>query len=85
LPFLCGVEKAIGALPEETAEEIRQEIVKILKGSRKPKDNLTGAERRELRALKTNEALTVLPADKVNTDVILDTSDYNPSTRPTRS
>jgi hypothetical protein len=75
--ILCGVEKAIGALPEETAEEIRQETVRILKGSRKPKDNLTGAERRAFRALKANAALTVLPADKGNVAVVLGTSDYN--------
>jgi hypothetical protein len=35
--FFCGVEKAIGTLPEETAEEIRQETVRILKGSRQPR------------------------------------------------
>jgi hypothetical protein len=46
--ILCGVEKAIGALPEETAEDIRQDNLRILKGSRKPKDKLTGAERRAL-------------------------------------
>jgi hypothetical protein len=56
--ILCGVEKAIGVLPEETAE-----------GSRKPKDNLTGAERRALWALKANEALAVLPAEKGNAAV----------------
>jgi hypothetical protein len=50
--FLCGVEKAIVTLPEETAEEIREETVRILKGSRQPKDNLTCAERRALRSLK---------------------------------
>ncbi|PNF33152.1 hypothetical protein B7P43_G13662 [Cryptotermes secundus] len=61
------MEKAIVALPVETAEEIRQETVRILKNARKPKDNLTGAERRALRSLKANEALTVLPADKGNT------------------
>jgi hypothetical protein len=60
----------IGTLPEETAEEIRQETVRILKGSHKPKDNLTGAERRALRSLKANEALTVLPADKGNATVV---------------
>ncbi|PNF38697.1 hypothetical protein B7P43_G17587 [Cryptotermes secundus] len=75
--FLCGVEKAIMALHEETVEEIRQETVRILKNSRKPKDNLTGAERRALRSLKANEALTVLPADKGNAAVVLDTSHYN--------
>jgi hypothetical protein len=57
--FLCGVEKAIVTLPEETAEEIRQETVRILKGSLQPKDNLTGAERRALRSLKANDSLTI--------------------------
>jgi hypothetical protein len=67
----------MGTLPEETAEQIRQETVRILKGSHKPKDNLTGAERRALRSLKANEALTVLPADKGNAIVVQNTSDYN--------
>jgi hypothetical protein len=75
--ILCGMEKAIGDLPEETVEEIRQETVRILKGPHKPKDNLTGAKRRALWALKTNKALTVLPADKAIVAVVLDTSDYN--------
>jgi hypothetical protein len=74
--ILCGVEKAIGVLPEEIVEEIRQETVRILKGSHKPKINLTGAERRALQALKTNEALTILLADKGNETVVLGTSDY---------
>jgi hypothetical protein len=73
--ILSGVEKAIGNLPEETAEEIRQETVRILKGSCKPKNNLTGADKRALRGLKANEALTVLPADKGNATVVLDTAD----------
>jgi hypothetical protein len=74
--ILCRVEKATGALPEETAEEIRQETVRILKGSRKPKNNLTGAKRRALRALKANKALIVLPADKGNVVMVLGTLDY---------
>jgi hypothetical protein len=75
--FLCGVEKAIGTLPEETAEEIRQETVRILKGSRQSKDNFTGAERRALRSLKANASLNVLLADKGNAVVVMGTSDYN--------
>jgi hypothetical protein len=46
--ILFGVEKVIGALPKETSEQVRQEAVRILKGSRKPKDNLTGAKTRAL-------------------------------------
>jgi hypothetical protein len=71
------VEKAIMALPEETAGEIRQETVRNLRGSNKPKDNLTCTERRALRPLKSNRTLTVLPADKRNAAVVLGTSDCN--------
>jgi hypothetical protein len=39
--ILCEVEKAIGVLPEETAEDVGQETIRILKGSYKPKYNLT--------------------------------------------
>jgi hypothetical protein len=75
--FLCCVEKAIGTLPEETADEIQQETVRIIKGSRQPKDNLTGAKWRALRSLKANASLTVLPTDKGNATMVLGTSDYN--------
>jgi hypothetical protein len=75
--ILCGVEKAIGTLLEEAAEEILQETVRILKGSRQPKGNITHARRRALRSLKANETLTILPADKGNAAVVLGTSDYN--------
>jgi hypothetical protein len=73
--FLSGVEKAIGALPEEAAAEVRQETVRILKASTKPKDNLSEAERRALRTLRTNADLTDLRTDKGNTAVVLKTSD----------
>jgi hypothetical protein len=76
--ILSGVEKAISSLSEEAAEEVRQETVRIVKASRKPKDNLFGAERRGLPALRTNAAnITVLPAGKGNEAVVLYTSDYN--------
>jgi hypothetical protein len=51
--------------------------VSYLKGSCKPKDNLTVAERRALQALNDSEALTVLPADNGNVTVVLDAADYN--------
>jgi hypothetical protein len=56
--IICGVEKAIRALPIESAEEIRQETVRILKSSRVPKNILSGAERNALRSLK---AMTCSP------------------------
>lgn len=47
------------------------------KGSHRPKANLTVVERRALRALKGNEALTALSTHKGNSTVLLDTADYN--------
>ena len=79
IPFediLAGVEKAVQSLPVEMAEEARQEAVKIIKSSSKPRDNLTRAEREAPRTLKKNTELTILPADKDNATVVLNTVDY---------
>jgi hypothetical protein len=51
--------------------------VRILQDSSRPKDNLNGAERRALRALRKNTDLTILLADKGNATVVLNTVDYN--------
>jgi hypothetical protein len=60
----------------ELAEEARQETFRIIKTASKPRDNLTRAERSALRSLKQNTELTILPADKGNATVILNTTDY---------
>jgi hypothetical protein len=60
--ILCWAEKAICVLPEETAKEVQQETVRILKGSCKPKDNLTTAERKDYWALNANEERSFLLA-----------------------
>ena len=74
--ILTGVEKAIQSLPAEKAEEARQETVRILKNTKRPRDNLSKAERTALKNLKDNTNLTILPADKGNATVILNTTDY---------
>jgi hypothetical protein len=55
--------------------------------SSRPRDNLRTTERAALKTLKDNVNLTILPADKGNTTVVLNTSDYkqkisDPSGRP---
>jgi hypothetical protein len=75
--ILTGVEKAIKTLPAQTAEEDRQETVRIIRDSSRPRDNLTGSERKSLRALRKNTDLTILPTDKGNATVILNTVEYN--------
>jgi hypothetical protein len=58
-------------------EEARPETVRIITSSSRPADILTKVERKALRALKKYIALTILQADKDNTNVILNTVDYN--------
>jgi hypothetical protein len=62
--ILAGVEKAVQSLLVEMAEETRQETVRIIKSSSRPRENITRAEREALRTLKNNTDLTILPADK---------------------
>jgi len=49
--ILAGVEKAVQSLPVEMAEEARQETVRIIKSSSRPRDNITRAARETLRTL----------------------------------
>jgi len=74
--ILAVVEKAVKSLPEETAEEARQETVRILKNSSRPRQNLTRTEKAALKNLKLNTNLTILQADKGNATVILNSTDY---------
>jgi hypothetical protein len=57
--ILAGVEKAVQSLPVETAEEARQETLRIIKNFSKPRDNLTRTERAALKNLKQNTNLTI--------------------------
>jgi hypothetical protein len=75
--FLTGVENTVVFLPVAVAEEVRQETLRILKATKRPRDNLSGAERRALRSLRTDADLAVLHADKGNATVVLNTKDYN--------
>ena len=75
--ILARVERAVQSLPVEMAEEARQETVIIIKSSSRPRDNLTRAETEALRrTLKKNTDLTILPADKGNATLILNTVDF---------
>jgi len=74
--ILVGTEKAVRSLPVEQAEEARHESVRIIKTPTRTKNNLTKNERMALTALKDNIHLTILPADKGNATVILNSTDY---------
>lgn len=75
--ILTRVEKALKLLPAELAEEATQKVVRIIKDSSRQRDNLTNAERKALRALWTTTDNTILPADKGNSPMALNSVDYN--------
>jgi len=74
--ILAGVAKAVQSLPVEMEEEARQETLRIIKSSSRLSKYLTRAEREALRTLKKNTDLSILPADKGNATMILNTVDY---------
>jgi hypothetical protein len=73
--ILAGVEKAVLSLPAEMAEKARQKTVRLIKNSSRPRDNPRKTERVALQSLKDNANLTILPADKSNATVVLNTTD----------
>ncbi|XP_065213372.1 uncharacterized protein LOC135840674 [Planococcus citri] len=75
--IITGVEATIRTLPEEEAEEIRQQTVHILKKSKPPKANLTKEEQTALKELTKNKDIIVTRADKGNATVIMNKVDYN--------
>jgi hypothetical protein len=75
--ILIRVEKALKLLPAELAEEAKQKAVRIIKDYSRPRDNWTGAERKALRALWTTTDNTILPAEKGNSPMVLNSVYYN--------
>jgi hypothetical protein len=75
--YLTRVEKALKLLPAETAEEARQEAVRVIRDYSRPRDNMTGVERKSLRASRTATDHTILPANKGNSRVLLNPVDHN--------
>ena len=74
--FITGTEAAIKHLPEESAEEIRNEVSLILKTFKRPKPNLKKDERMALNELRNSAEILVLPADKGNAAVIMELETY---------
>ena len=64
-------------MPKETKNEVRINIYSILKQARLPaKQNLTGGEKTALKDLKSDETVLVTKADKGNSIVVMNRTDY---------
>lgn len=69
----CMVRERI---PKGTADEIRQDAAVILRRAKLPPSNITREESLALRTLRQNQNIVILPADKGNATVVLNTEDY---------
>ena len=57
-------------------EHVRASIASVMKNAKPPRPNTTSIERTALRSLKENKTITILPADKGNRTVVMNTTDY---------
>ena len=60
----------------ERLERARAAIANTVRNAKPPKFNITAGEHEALRSLRTNKDITILPADKGNATVILDSVEY---------
>ncbi|KAK5650122.1 hypothetical protein RI129_001151 [Pyrocoelia pectoralis] len=75
--IITNVEIALKDVNDHAADKIRLEVAHILKNAHLPKQNITKAQKSHLKELKNNKDILILRADKGNSTVIVNTSDYN--------
>jgi hypothetical protein len=63
-------------VPHKEAECLRQDVSSLLRRSKLPKPNTSERERQALSALRKNDDILVLPADKGNASVVVDRVAY---------
>ncbi|XP_074026892.1 uncharacterized protein [Leptinotarsa decemlineata] len=75
--IISNVESALNRIDDkETQESIRQDIAHVLKNAKPPTRNIPHKEYQALKNLRENEDIIILPADKGNATVVLNTIDY---------
>ena len=75
--IIASVETALRRCKDEQkGEQARATISNLLRTAKTPKRNTSAEEREALRNLRKNEDITIIPADKGNATVILDTEEY---------
>ncbi|KAK5638774.1 hypothetical protein RI129_013069 [Pyrocoelia pectoralis] len=75
--IITNVEIALTTVEQPIADEIRLDIANILKKARPPAQNVTKRELIALKELKNNNDVLILPADKGNATVIVNSNEYH--------
>jgi len=74
--IISQIESSIYRLPSEQADNIRTQVANILRKTKPPPLNITRQKRLALQDLSKDTDIIILPADKGNTTVVKNTSDY---------
>ncbi|XP_046383788.1 uncharacterized protein LOC124154233 [Ischnura elegans] len=74
--IITEVETGIRKLPRLVADEIREDVARVLRNAKPPKPNMTAGERTALKALRENQDILILPADKGNATVLMEKEEY---------
>ena len=75
--ILCNIKTTLSSMTEENTEAVRQECALVLRTTKPPNNNLSKDEREALWEFKNNNDIKILKADKGNSTVILDKTDYH--------
>ena len=73
---LVSTEIACKQLSAPKAQSLRAEVTKCIKKTKRPASNISKGEFKALQELKADTDITILPADKGRSTVILNTKDY---------
>ncbi|XP_046404148.1 uncharacterized protein LOC124169549 [Ischnura elegans] len=76
IDFIVEIEPVIAKLPDYLAVKARAEVMVELDRAQPPQPNISKEEQDALDTLRRNEAVMVLPADKGNAIVLMNTKDY---------
>ena len=81
--YVIGIESACKLLGYESklAESLRSECVKTIKTAKMPHPNISKGQCKALHTLAKDNNITILPADKGRSIVILNTDDYKEKAR----
>ena len=71
------IESALRCVPQEAATDVRLQVISMLRQARPPPNNITPEEGKAIKALRGDNNLMILPADKGRATVLLDRAEYD--------
>ena len=80
IPYLdqiAPIEDAPLKIPRAKGDEVRWKVRQPLKKSKPLKPNISKAERQAIKSLQNDNSIIILPANKGNATVIMDSVDYS--------